>query len=69
MPERREKMNKKLVKAMQEKGDTQQELAEYLGLHSCVSINNKIHGRTGWKKEQIAKICKKYKKTKEELGF
>ena len=62
-------MNKKLVKVMQEKGDTQQELAEYLGLHSCVSINNKIHGRTGWKKEQIVKICKRYKKTKEELGF
>ena len=54
---------------MKEHGDTQQELADYLGLHSYVSISMKLHGRTGWKKEQIQKLCRKYRKTKEELGF
>lgn len=62
-------MNKKLIKAMEEKGDTQQELANYLGLHSYVSIHSKIYGKTGWKKEQIQKVCKRYKMTKEELGL
>lgn len=64
-----ERVNKKLLFAMKEHGDTQQELADYLGLHSYVSISMKLHGRTGWKKEQIQKLCRKYRKTKEELGF
>ena len=62
-------MNIKLQREMALHGDTQQELAEYLGLHSYVSIHRKIYGNCGWKKEQIQKICRRYHKTEEELGF
>lgn len=62
-------MNKKLQKAMEQRGDTQQDLANFLGLHSYVSIHHKLYGNTGWKKEQIQKVCKRYGKTKEELGL
>lgn len=62
-------MNDKLIKAMREKGDTQQDLANFLGLHSYISVHSKIYRKTGWKKEQIEKVCKRYKKTKEELGL
>ena len=62
-------MNRKLQKAMEKRGDTQQDLADYLGLHSYVSIHSKIYGKTGWKKEQIEKVCRRYKMTKEELGL
>ena len=57
------------MKAMSERGDTQQDLANYLGLHSYISIWQKLNGRCGWKKEQIQKVCKRYRKTKEELGL
>lgn len=62
-------MNKKLQRAMALHGDTQQTLAEYLGLRSYVSIHRKLYGNTGWKEDQIKKLCNKYKKTREELGI
>ena len=62
-------MNKKLQRAMVLNGDTQQTLAEYLGLRSYVSIHRKMYGYTPWSDEQIKKVCKKYKKTREELGL
>lgn len=62
-------MNKMLQKAMAIRGDTQQELAEYLGLRSYVSIHRKLYGYTGWSEDQAKKLCKRYKKTKEQLGI
>ena len=62
-------MNIKLQRVMALHGDTQQTLAEYLGLRGYVSIHRKLYGQTGWKKEQVEMLCKKYNKTKEELGL
>ena len=64
-----ENMNTKLYNIMQQNGDTMQELANYLGLSSYVSIHRKLYGQTSWKKNQIKMLCKKYKKTQEELGL
>lgn len=62
-------MNAKLQRAMAMKGDTQQDLAEYLGLRGYASIYRKLYGYTGWSKEQVKKVCRRYGKTKEELGL
>lgn len=62
-------MNTKLQRAMALKGDTQQVLAEALGLRSYVSIHRKMYGQTPWSDEQVKMLCKRYKKTKEELGL
>jgi antitoxin component HigA of HigAB toxin-antitoxin module len=63
------KLNTKLRKAMADYGDTYQDLANYLGLRMYASISRKLNGETGWKKEQIKKVCRRYKMTKEELGL
>ena len=62
-------MNEKLRKAMKEYGDTQLDLGLYLGLRGYQAIYMKLYGKSGWKEEQIAKVCKRYGKTKEELGL
>lgn len=58
-----------LREAMQVRGDTQQDLATILGLRSFVSVNKRLAKKTKWKDYEIKLICKRYKKTKEELGF
>lgn len=62
-------MNRKLKLVMELKDDTQQELAEYLGLRSYVSVHRKIYGETRWSEEQIKKVCKRYKMSRQELGL
>lgn len=63
------KINKKLHKVMQEHGDTQQDLAEYLGLKRYQSIYLKMYGKSIWSDQQKRKVCKKYGKTEKELGL
>lgn len=62
-------MNEKLYATMQAHGDTQQDLAYYLGLRGYQSIYKKLYGKQKWSYEQIQKVCEKYNKTKEELGL
>lgn len=62
-------INVKLQRVMQQYGDSQQDLAYYLGLRGYQSIYKKIYGKTPWTDEQIEKVCKRYHKTKKELGF
>ena len=62
-------MNTKLQQVMQQNGDSQQDLANYLGLRGYQSIYKRMYGKTPWTKDEIEKVCKKYKKTKEQLGF
>lgn len=64
-----EEMNTKLYEEMQRNGDTQQDLANYLGLRSYVSVHRKLYGQTSWKKNQVKMLCEKYNKTKKELGL
>lgn len=58
-----------LKTAMADKGDTQQDVANICGLRSYVSIFNRLQGKTAWKEREKKILCKRYKKTREELGF
>lgn len=58
-----------LREAMSAKGDTQQDLANMLGFRSYISLNRRLCEHVKWKEHEIKFICKRYKKTKEELGF
>lgn len=62
-------MNNKLGYAMADKGDSQQDVANICGLRSYVSIYNRINGKTPWKEREIKILCKRYHKTREELGL
>lgn len=62
-------MFEKLRKSMEEKGDSQQDIATFCGLRSYISIHNRMIGKTKWKERDIKLLCKRYKKSREELGF
>lgn len=61
-------VNRKLKSLRAKYGDTQTDLAEFLGIRVS-TFNFKENGRTDFTLDEAYKIAKKYKKTIEEIFF